>query len=121
MGSELIREDRSRLPGKKQLGKLGEEENEEKEPATERRREYTDLGLDIGERDEHVACHGFGDDRRSMSGGRDVSLTIFITSMSGSKTLTSFIYRIFHFKRPPGLRLASSKEWNTWPHSVRES
>ena len=37
--------------------KLGEEEDEEEEPATERRREYTDLRLDIGEREEQVACH----------------------------------------------------------------
>ena len=39
--------------GEEQLGKLGEEEG----PATERRREYTDLGLDLGERKEEVACH----------------------------------------------------------------
>ena len=42
---------------KKQLGKLGEEEDREKEPAIERRREYTDLGLDLGEREEQVVCH----------------------------------------------------------------
>ena len=36
------------------MGKLGEEE---KEQATERRRRYTDLGLDFGERKEQVACH----------------------------------------------------------------
>ena len=33
------------------MGKLGEEEEE---PATEQRREYTDLGLDLGEREEQV-------------------------------------------------------------------
>ena len=27
------------------------------EPAIERRREYTDLGLDLGEREEQVVCH----------------------------------------------------------------
>ena len=31
-----------------------------KEPATKRMREYTDLGLDLGERNEHVACHASG-------------------------------------------------------------
>ena len=36
--------------GEEQFRKLGEEEDEE-EPATERRREYTDLGLDLGERE----------------------------------------------------------------------
>ena len=38
--------------GKKQLGKLGEDEDEEEEPATERRREHIDLGLDLGEKEE---------------------------------------------------------------------
>ena len=33
-----------------------------------------------------------------MSGGRDVSLKIFITSMSSSKSATFFASRIFHFK-----------------------
>ena len=37
--------------GEKRLGKLGKEEDEEEEPATERRREYTDLGLDLGKRE----------------------------------------------------------------------
>ena len=40
-----------------QLGKLGEEDDEKEEPATKRRREYTDLGFDLGEREEQVACH----------------------------------------------------------------
>ena len=39
-------------------------------------------------------------------GKQNVSLTIFITSMSGSKSLTSFAYRFFHFRRPSDLRLA---------------
>ena len=39
------------------MGKLGEEEDEEGEQAIERRRECTDLGLDLGEREEQVACH----------------------------------------------------------------
>ena len=36
------------------MEKLGEEEEE---PATERSREYTDLGLDLGEREDQVSCH----------------------------------------------------------------
>ena len=48
---------------------------------------------------------GFGDDRQDMLGGRDVSLTIFIISMSSGKSLTSFVYCFFHFGKPPGLRL----------------
>ena len=39
------------------MGKSGEEKDDEKEPATERRKECTDLGLDFGEREEQVACH----------------------------------------------------------------
>ena len=30
---------------------------EEDEPAIEQRRECTDLGLDLGEREEQVVCH----------------------------------------------------------------
>ena len=43
--------------GEEQLWKLGEEEDEEEEPAIERRTEYTSLGLDVGEREEQVVCH----------------------------------------------------------------
>ena len=43
--------------GEEQLGKLGEEEDEEGEPAIERRRECTDLRLHLGEREEQVVCH----------------------------------------------------------------
>ena len=39
------------------MGKLGEEEDEEEEPATERSTEYTDLVFDLGEREEQVVCH----------------------------------------------------------------
>ena len=42
--------------GEEQLGKLGKEEGEEGKPAKERRREYTDLKLDLGEREEQVVC-----------------------------------------------------------------
>ena len=56
VGFQVVGEDRSRLLGRGTVGKLGEEEDEEKEPATERRKEYTDLGLNLGEKDEQVAC-----------------------------------------------------------------
>ena len=49
------------------------------------------------------------DDKRGISGSRDVSLTIFITSISGSKSLTSLAYRFFHFRKPLGLRLALTR------------
>ena len=38
------------------MGKLGEEEDEEGVLAIERRKECTDLGLDLGEREEQVVC-----------------------------------------------------------------
>ena len=41
-----------------------------------------------------------------MSGGRDVNVTIFITFMSGNKSLTFFANPFFHFKRSSRLRLA---------------
>ena len=54
MGSQISGIDRSRFPGRRTVGKLEEEEDE---PAIERRRECTDLGLDLGERKEQVVCH----------------------------------------------------------------
>ena len=83
------------------MEKLGEEEEK---PVTQRRREYTDLGLDLDEREEQVACHA--DDRRSTSESGDVSLTIIIASVSGSKSFTSFTNRFFHLSRQPGFRMA---------------
>ena len=53
----------------------------------------------------HQPC-GFDNDRRGMSGGRDVSLTILIACTTGSKNLTYTAYHFFYFRRPPGLTLA---------------
>ena len=47
-----------------------------------------------------------GGDRRSMSGSRNVNLTIFITSMSSSQSLTSFTSHFFHLSGPLGLKQA---------------
>ena len=43
--------------GEEQMGKLGEDKDEEEKPATERMREFTDLGLDLGEKEDRVACN----------------------------------------------------------------
>ena len=103
-----------------QLGKLIEEEDKEKEPATERRREYTDTRFRGEKRACPVPCFslGFGDDRRGMSESRSASLSMFITSISGRKSLTSFAYRFFHLNRPPGLRLAfdTAKRYGKFDH-----
>ena len=40
-----------------------------------------------------------------MAGSRDVSLVIFITSVSGSESLLSFTNCFFHLSRPPGFRI----------------
>ena len=45
------------IPWENSWAKLGEEEDEEGEPAIERRRECTDLGLDLSQREEQVVCH----------------------------------------------------------------
>ena len=58
VGSQVVGKDRTKPLGEEQLGKLEkEEEDEEEEPATERKKDYSDLGSDLGEREEQVACH----------------------------------------------------------------
>ena len=49
--------DRGRFPGRRTVKKGGEKEDEEDEPAMERRRECTDLGLGLGEREDQVVCY----------------------------------------------------------------
>ena len=44
--------DRSRFPGRRTIREV-----RRGEPAIERRKECTDLGLDLGEREEQVVCH----------------------------------------------------------------
>ena len=52
-----------------------------------------------------LPCRSLGDDRRSASGSSDVSLVIFITSVSGSESFASFTNPFFHFSGPPGFRM----------------
>ena len=56
-GSQVIGEDRSRLPERGTVGGVRKEEDEKEELETERKKEYTGLGLDLGEREEQIACH----------------------------------------------------------------
>ena len=49
---QLVGIDRSRFPGRRTVTKV-----RRGEPAIERRRECTNLGLDLGEREEQVVCH----------------------------------------------------------------
>ena len=57
MGSQVVGKDRSRLPGRETVGKVRRGEDDKEEPATERRRKYTYLWLDLGNEEEQVACH----------------------------------------------------------------
>ena len=52
MRSQVGGINRSRFPGRRTVGKVRREE-----PAIERRRECTDLVLDLDEREEQVVCH----------------------------------------------------------------
>ena len=72
-----------------------------------RMREYAELGSDLRERAEHVACHALAitDEVCREAVDRELSLKLLITFMSESKTLTSFSYRFFRVGRPPGLGL----------------
>ena len=83
------------------MGKLWKEE---KESATKQRREHTYLG--DGDGGQLCFSLGFDDDRRGILRSADVSLTMYIISISGSKSLTSFTNCFFLFRRPLGLRLA---------------
>ena len=56
VGSRVITKDRSRFPGREKVGEVGKG-GRLGEPATERRREYTDLWLDLGEKEEQVVCN----------------------------------------------------------------
>ena len=52
VGYQVSGIDRSRFPGRRKAVEV-----RRGEPAIERRRECTDLGLDLGERKEQVVCH----------------------------------------------------------------
>ena len=64
------------------------------------------IGFGRERRASRLPCLSHGDDRHSTPGSKDVSLAIFIASVSGSKSLTSFTNRFFHFSGPPGFRRA---------------
>ena len=66
---------------------------------------------------------GLGNDQRGTSRGGDVSLAIFITSVSSSESPASFTNRLFHLSKPPGIRRAfdgAERNVKIWPHSLPE-
>ena len=100
VGSHVIGEDRSRLPGRGTVGELrrkGRRASDRTEKAHRLRFRFR-----RERRASRLPCLslGLGDDRRSTSESGDVSLTIFITSVSGSESLTSFTNRFIHFTTP---------------------
>ena len=98
VGSQVGGVDRSRLPGRGTVlgGRRGVSNRTKKRVYRFGRKK----------RARRLPYLGLGNDRRSASGSGDVSLAIFITSVSGSESLTSFINRIFRFSGPPGFRMA---------------
>ena len=57
VGSQVIGEDRSRLFVRGTVGEIRRGARWEEKPTTEQKREYTDLGINLGEKEEQVACH----------------------------------------------------------------
>ena len=88
VGSQVICKDRSRPLGEELLGKLGKTRKKSRKQNEGVHR--FGVGFGKGRRASCLPCLSLGDDRQSTSGSRDVGLTIFITSVSTSKSLTSF-------------------------------
>ena len=107
------------------MGKIGEEEDDEEKPATERRRKYTDLGLDLGEREKQVVCHEsvldflMKDKARRKQRCEPDDHHHFCELQ---RKLTSFVYLFLHFSEQPGFSMAfDAAEGNKrLPHSLRE-
>ena len=94
--SWVIGEDQSRLPGRETVAEIGKGGRR----ASDRTKEKVHgFRVKFGQkrRASRLPCLslGHGDDRRSTSGNGDVTLTIFITSVSGSESLASFTNRFF--------------------------
>ena len=67
-----------------------------------RQEEIEDVKKKIHVRARKMFSHRIG----SASRSGNVSLEIFITSVSGSESLASFTNRTFHLSRPPSFRMA---------------
>ena len=93
--------DRSQFPGRRTVGEVKVGERRASDRAEKRIYRF---GVDLVEREEQVVCHASAlamTDEARREGG-DVSLAIFITSVSGSESLTSFTNRTFYLSRSPG-------------------
>ena len=106
VGSQVIGENQSRLPKRGAVGEVRRGGRCGRRPSDRTKKRIHRFGRE--RRASRLPCLslGLGGDRRSTSGSRDVSLTIFITSVSCRESLTFFTNRLFHFSRPPGFRRA---------------
>ena len=101
MRSQVSGIDRSQFPGRRTVGEVKVGERRASDRAEKRVYRF---GVDLVEREEQVVCHASAlamTDEARREGG-DVSLAIFITSVSGSESLTSFTNRTFYLSRSPG-------------------
>ena len=106
VGSQVIGEDRSRFPGRRTVWEI---RRGGRRTSNRVKNKVYRFGVRFG-RKRRASCLrclnlGLGNDRRSTSGSGDVSLAIFITSVSGSESLASFTNRFFLFSGPPGFRM----------------
>ena len=97
MGSQVIGEDRSRLPGRETAREVSRGGIRASDRTKERVHRFR-----RDRKASRLPYLSLGDDRRSG----DVNLAIFITFVSGSKCLASFTNRFFYFSGPPGFRMA---------------
>ena len=82
VGFQVIIEDKSRLPGRRTVGKVrtGGRRGRRASDRTKKRVHRFRIGFGRERRASRLPCLrlGLGNDRRGMSGSEDVSLTIFI-------------------------------------------
>ena len=98
---QVIGEDQSRFPWR---GTVGEVRREGRRASNSVKKRVHILRVRFG-RERKTSrlpflSFGIGDDRRSTSGSGDISLAIFITSVSGSKSLISGVPKLFLLTAP---------------------
>ena len=110
VGTQVSGIDRSRLPGRRTVREVRRGRGRRASDKAKKRAYRFRVRLGRKRRASRLPCLSLGNDRRGASRSGDVSLTIFIASVSGSESLASFADRFFHLSRPPGFRMASFLE-----------
>ena len=109
VGPQVRGVDRSRLSGRKTVGEVRREGRRGRRASDKAEKRVYRFRVGFGQkrRASRLPCLSLdlGKDRRGTSRSGDVSLAIFITSVSGSESLASFTNRFFHLSRPPGFRM----------------